>query len=167
MFEITSRDEVINDPGAIRLKGALFFHADRGAPWCVNVPKGVNMAQILNPESQGLAIFHLILKGQCWVQVRGGEPVRLSLGDLVVIPHGDTHLLGSGLQQASADIADVIRFRHRPAGAVGVAPMQYLARWRMVLAAGLLRNQQGALAHIAEKVGYGSAAAFSCAFKRQ
>jgi AraC-like DNA-binding protein len=294
----------------IRLEGALFFHADLGAPWCVNVPKGANMARILKPGAQGLAIFHLVMRGQCWAQVQGAEAVLLSPGDLVVIPHGDTHLLGSGLQHASVDVSNVIRLRipelsltryggdgeqtlmtcgwfaydasvsnmliehlpqlfcirlrDRPSGSwieqsvsfvldagaertpgsesvaskiaevllteavrgyiesmpdgnvgwlaglrdvhagrclalmhaepgrdwtidslaqeihtsrsvlaerftatVGVAPMQYLARWRMVLAARRLRNQQGTLARIAEEVGYGSEAAFIRAFKRE
>lgn len=294
----------------IRLEGALFLHADLGAPWCFNVPKGVDIAQVLKPGAQELAIFHLIMKGQCWAQVQGGEPIRLSQGDLVVIPHGDTHVVGSGLQHAAVAVANVIQprvpelariryggdgeqtlvacgwfayeagvsqmlieqlprlfsihLRDRPAGswieqsvhfvleagasstpgsdsvvakiaevllteavrgyiesiptghvgwlaglrdahagrclalmhaepgrdwsidslaqeihtsrsvlaerftaAVGVSPMHYLARWRMVLAAGLLRNQQGALARIAEQVGYGSEAAFIRAFKRE
>lgn len=294
----------------IRLEGALFLHAELGAPWCFQVPKGADIAQVLNPGAQGLAIFHLILQGQCWAQVQGGEPVRLSSGDLVVIPHGDNHVVGSGLQHAAVEVSNVIqprvpemararyggdgeqtliacgwfayesgvsrmlieqlpplfsvRLRERPAGnwieqsvsfvltagadgtpgsasvaskiaevllteavrgyiesmptgnvgwlaglrdahagrclalmhaepgrdwtidtlaheihtsrsvlaerftaAVGVSPMQYLTRWRMVLAAGLLRNQPGALGRIAEQVGYASEAAFIRAFKRE
>jgi AraC-like DNA-binding protein len=49
---------------------------------------------------------------------------------------------------------------------VGVPPMQYLAQWRMQLAAALLRADTVSLAEIAERVGYGSEAALSRAFKR-
>jgi AraC-like DNA-binding protein len=49
---------------------------------------------------------------------------------------------------------------------VGVAPMQYLAQWRMQLAAALLSNTTLNLAEIAERVGYGSETAFSHAYKR-
>jgi AraC-like DNA-binding protein len=50
---------------------------------------------------------------------------------------------------------------------VGEPPAQYLARWRMHLAARLLREESGAsVAEIADRVGYGSEAAFSKAFKR-
>jgi AraC-like DNA-binding protein/quercetin dioxygenase-like cupin family protein len=49
---------------------------------------------------------------------------------------------------------------------VGVPPMQYLARWRMQLAAALLASSKLSLAQIADRVGYGSEAAFSRAFKR-
>ena len=50
--------------------------------------------------------------------------------------------------------------------AVGLAPMEYLIRWRMALAKDLLRRGGASLADIAERVGYGSASAFSTAFSR-
>jgi AraC-like DNA-binding protein len=49
---------------------------------------------------------------------------------------------------------------------VGTPPMQYLAEWRIQLAASLLRTSQSSLAEIAERVGYGSESALSRAFKR-
>src|SRR6478609_3496152 len=49
---------------------------------------------------------------------------------------------------------------------VGIPPIQYLAQWRIQLAAGLLRSNNSGLAEIAERVGYGSEAALSRAFKR-
>ena len=49
---------------------------------------------------------------------------------------------------------------------VGVPPMQYLAQWRMQLASSLLSATVLSLAEIAERVGYGSEAALSRAFKR-
>lgn len=50
---------------------------------------------------------------------------------------------------------------------VGVPPIQYLAQWRIQLAASLLRSGKSSLAEIAQRVGYGSEAALSRAFKRQ
>ncbi len=49
---------------------------------------------------------------------------------------------------------------------VGVPPIQYLAQWRIQLAATLLRSSTASLAEIAGRVGYGSEAALSRAFKR-
>ena len=49
---------------------------------------------------------------------------------------------------------------------VGTAPMQYLANWRMQVAAQKLRNSTASLAQIADAVGYDSEAAFSRAFKK-
>jgi AraC-like DNA-binding protein len=50
---------------------------------------------------------------------------------------------------------------------VGESPIQYLTRWRLALAAQALRSGSEALAHIAERSGYESEAAFNRAFKRE
>ncbi len=50
---------------------------------------------------------------------------------------------------------------------VGTPPMQYLARWRIHLAANLLAGGTQSLAEIADEVGYGSETALSRAFKRE
>jgi AraC-like DNA-binding protein len=60
----------------------------------------------------------------------------------------------SGLAQRFADL-------------LGVPPMQYLAQWRLQLAAQQLRLSDRPLASIAEDVGYESEAAFNRAFKRE
>lgn len=50
--------------------------------------------------------------------------------------------------------------------AVGLAPMEYLLAWRMALAKRLLRQNQNAVAEVAERVGYSSPSTFSVAFTR-
>jgi AraC-like DNA-binding protein len=52
-------------------------------------------------------------------------------------------------------------------GLVGQPPMQYLTRWRLQLAANLLRAGNRNVASVAADVGYDSEAAFSRAFKRE
>ncbi|GAB3292426.1 AraC family transcriptional regulator [Parasphingorhabdus pacifica] len=49
---------------------------------------------------------------------------------------------------------------------VGMPPMAYLTEWRIDLAADLLKNSDTTIDSIARQVGYGSAFAFSAAFKR-
>jgi AraC-like DNA-binding protein len=49
---------------------------------------------------------------------------------------------------------------------IGQPPMQYLANWRMQVAASLLRNTNATVASIAQDVGYESEAALARAFKR-
>ena len=49
---------------------------------------------------------------------------------------------------------------------VGMPPIQYLARWRMQMAAGLLSCGNRSMAEVAAEIGYGSEAAFSRAFKK-
>jgi AraC-like DNA-binding protein len=57
-------------------------------------------------------------------------------------------------------------FTDRFTALVGQPPMQYLAQWRMQIAAGRLATGKAKVAAIAEEVGYESEEAFSRAFKR-
>jgi AraC-like DNA-binding protein len=54
------------------------------------------------------------------------------------------------------------RFRRE----MGVAPMEYVTRWRMALAKDMLRRREASLAEIAARIGYTSASAFNVAFAR-
>ena len=58
------------------------------------------------------------------------------------------------------------KFAERFAGLVGRPPMQYIAAWRMQVAAGLLTRTGAKVATVASEVGYDSEAAFSRAFKK-
>ena len=50
---------------------------------------------------------------------------------------------------------------------IGVAPMHYLADWRLQVAGQKLRDSGDPLVRVAEQVGYESEAAFSRAFKKK
>ena len=54
------------------------------------------------------------------------------------------------------------RFKH----AVGESPMRFWTRWRLTLAADLLRDPELSVGEVAEEVGYESPFSFSAAFKR-
>jgi AraC-like DNA-binding protein len=54
----------------------------------------------------------------------------------------------------------------RFADLVGMPPMQYLAKWRMQIASGLLSTGSANIANVAAEIGYASEAAFSRAFKK-
>lgn len=67
-----------------------------------------------------------------------------------------------------ADVAALSRsvFFERFKRALGVAPMHYLLAWRIALAKKLLQETDIGIAQLAERLGYGSATAFSVAFSR-
>src|SRR5438132_14406265 len=92
----------------IRLEGALFLNGEMHAPWCVKVPPRAHVAQMVKPGPHRLAICHLVLEGGCWAQAEGDAPVRVDAGEAIVIPHGDAHTLGSGLQHAAIDVDHVV-----------------------------------------------------------
>ncbi|MCJ8157611.1 AraC family transcriptional regulator [Sphingomonas sp. LaA6.9] len=103
----------------------------------------------------------------------GGAPPGLLRG------LGDARL-AAAIRQMHANpakqwtIADLAResalsrsaFFDRFTRALGLPPMEYLLAWRMAIAKDLLRRQQLGVAEIAERIGYGSASAFSTAFSR-
>jgi AraC-like DNA-binding protein len=55
-----------------------------------------------------------------------------------------------------------LRFRKT----VGATPMEYLTRWRMILAADRLKNSDEGLSAISQSLGYESESAFGRAFRR-
>jgi AraC-like DNA-binding protein len=55
-----------------------------------------------------------------------------------------------------------LKFKQR----VGTSPMEYLTRWRMLLAGDRLTNTRDSVSEIALSLGYESESAFSTAFKR-
>ena len=50
---------------------------------------------------------------------------------------------------------------------MGMPPMEYIARWLMLLARNALKETMKSITEIAEEVGYESKASFSTAFRRQ
>ncbi|MBB3121685.1 AraC-like DNA-binding protein [Massilia violacea] len=55
-----------------------------------------------------------------------------------------------------------LRFKQK----AGVAPLDYVSRWRMQLAARALKTETSTISSIGQKLGYDSDSAFSHAFKR-
>ena len=76
--------------------------------------------------------------GQCWTLQSLGEHVGMSRSSFA------------------------LRFKET----VGASPMEYLTRWRMLVAGDRLTNTSDPLSRIAQSLGYESESAFSTAFKR-
>ena len=88
--------------------------------------------------------------------------------------HGVTEALHGNLERpwTVADMAAQARmsrtkFSLRFAHVAGMAPLEYLTNHRMMKAAELLERTDATLEEIARRIGYGSEAAFSTAFKRE
>ncbi len=64
----------------IRLRGELVYTAHLGAPWGIGF-------------TPGPAHFHFVEEGTAWVIPSGGEAVRVHAGGLVLLPHGQGHLV--------------------------------------------------------------------------
>src|SRR5204863_242477 len=128
-----------------------------------------------------VAFFHFLTDGACKVRhVDSGEVREATAGDLILFPKEGRHLMGTDLQLAPMEreaaiepipgsAPEIFAMRHGGGGTslVGEAPMQYLTRWRLALAAQTLRDGRDPISRIAEKSGYASEASFSRAFKRE
>ena len=89
----------------------IFLHTECHEPWCVEVAKGAELARMLRPQAQNLIICHMVLEGRCWVRMPDGEAVALHAGDVAAIPHGDSHLIGSGLNHAPVSVDHVVKIK--------------------------------------------------------
>lgn len=92
----------------VRLTGAVFMDAEFTAPWCVGEPSGVEVCIEHMPEAGHVVIYHLVTEGECQVALPGEPPRLARAGDLVVIPSGEAHSLGSDLDRPRADGARLV-----------------------------------------------------------
>lgn len=79
----------------IRLNGAYFYCVNAHTPWSVEAPPSSELVQRIMPESEHLISYHVLVEGECWGGLVSEKPVRLHAGDVIVMPHGDPHVLAS------------------------------------------------------------------------
>jgi AraC-like DNA-binding protein len=96
----------------VKLNGALFFNAECGAPWCVLSPPSKSFAPHVASASSHIIEFHLIAEGRAYIRV-GEETTPLAAGDIVLVPHGDPHVMGNGIASetidATADMPELLK----------------------------------------------------------
>jgi len=97
----------------VHLTGAIFIHARFTAPWCYQSPCADSVAPLLESGAERVMIFHLVTEGECVVELDSQPPMRLDAGDVIVLPHGDAHQIGStpGLTPASGVRLDAVLLR--------------------------------------------------------
>ena len=82
----------------LRLSSSLYFRTELTSPWGVEVP-----------NKEKVARFHIVIRGQCWLQVEGEEEgMHMSNGDLVVIPHGASHQLSDTPTTTTRPLSEVL-----------------------------------------------------------
>lgn len=117
---------------AMRMGGALYLNAEFTAPWCTTARPDRELCTAFMPRSERVISYHLIVEGTCWAQLEDdpASAIRLSAGELLVIPHGDEHLIGSALDippapsvpllasQAANAPGEIIKLSHGGGGTV-------------------------------------------------
>jgi AraC-like DNA-binding protein len=81
----------------VQLTGAVYLDAAFSAPWCIVVPADAPLCAAYLPPADRVVSFHLITEGRCWASLPHdpSSAVELEAGEVVVVPMGETHLLGS------------------------------------------------------------------------
>jgi AraC-like DNA-binding protein len=79
----------------IRLLGELVFTAELTAPWALQF-------------SPGRAYFHVVTEGSVIVQAGNAPPVHATTGDLLMVPHGDGHVVMDSAGQAPVLVSQLL-----------------------------------------------------------
>jgi AraC-like DNA-binding protein len=95
---------------AVKLDGAVFFNGVFSSPWCTREPDSHTMASYLPSRPKHVFIFHLVTEGKGYVRVEeDGRAVPLEAGDIVILPHGNAHLMGNGPPVTPIDSAPYLQ----------------------------------------------------------
>ena len=66
----------------LRMSGVFYCRSEFTAPWALALP-----------PFEACMMFHVVIAGQCWLEVEGANPFHLRPGDLALVPHGEGHRL--------------------------------------------------------------------------
>jgi len=100
--------------------------------------------------------------GPGWLSALADKHMSLAIGAMHSHPGHPWTLQSLAERVGMSRSVFALRFRKT----VGVTPMEYLTRWRMLLAADSLKNSSEGLSAIAHSLGYESESAFGKAFRR-
>jgi AraC-like DNA-binding protein len=105
----------------VRLQGSLFYNGEFSSPWSVYAAGSRALARYFGTERECVIVYHLLTEGRASVRLDGGDRLSLAAGDIVMIPHGDRHVVENGPAIPTIDdethLADILS--------------QGLKRWRV------------------------------------
>lgn len=98
-------DQVLD---GLRLRSSVFSRMELGPGW--------GFAK----DCLGGAPFHIVIEGEAWVGHHARDLVRLTAGEMAVVPRGEAHLLLSGPDAEPVPFSRVARETHLPEWAPGL-----------------------------------------------
>jgi AraC-like DNA-binding protein len=87
----------------VKLQGALFYNAEFSSPWSVRAASSRGLAQYFAPGAEHVIIYHLLIEGRASLRLDDGNRLALNAGDIVMIPHGDPHIMENGSPTQTVD----------------------------------------------------------------
>lgn len=79
----------------MRLEHTILCRCQLREPWGIRFP-----------AEAGEAAFHIVTRGQCWLQVKDEPPLHLLAGDFVLFPHGQEHVISDALSSPITEFVD-------------------------------------------------------------
>ena len=92
----TTYDTVSQVLRSVRLRGAVFYDVRGGQSWSGEAPPAREIAAAVMPGSEHVMEYHVVTRGEAWAAILGEPSIRMATGDIVVVPHGDPHVISSG-----------------------------------------------------------------------
>ncbi len=113
-----SQDTLSDVLQAVRLRGAVFYYVSFCGKWSAGAVAADELAASVMPGADHVIEYHMVAKGECWAAVEGLPPVWLSTGDVVMLPHGDAHVLSNAPElhpnRMTADWVHATRHQPKP-----------------------------------------------------
>src|SRR5262249_1369791 len=82
----------------LKPRGRVYCWSEMSAPWAMSLP------------ADGYARFHVIERGGAWLRMDGAKQVTpLASGDLVIVPHGNGHVLADSLKTKPVPIIRLVK----------------------------------------------------------
>jgi AraC-like DNA-binding protein len=90
----------------VSLKGALFYNAEFSSPWSVYAASSQALARYFGIDTEHVIVYHLLTQGRATVRLDDGNRLSLEAGDVVMLPHGDRHIVENGPARQTIDDGD-------------------------------------------------------------
>lgn len=78
---------------AVRLDGASFYPVEASAPWELHLAALADPSRPARRRGGHLIPFHFLAEGRCFGGMVEGTPSEMAVGDLMLFPRGDAHVL--------------------------------------------------------------------------
>jgi len=95
---VEKHDALTDVLNMLRPRGRVFFCSEMSAPWAISLP------------ASRYSHFHVVERGQAWLRVEGAwQATPLASGDLVILPHGNGHVLADSPKTKPVPINRLIK----------------------------------------------------------
>jgi AraC-like DNA-binding protein len=90
-----SHDTLSDVLRSVRLRSAVFYYVTCGDNWVAEAPASREIVAAVMPGAEHVIEYHVVIEGECWAAIVGESPLKLGRGDIIMLPHGDAHVMSS------------------------------------------------------------------------